>query len=89
MPGGERRREGEGEIITEADLPPLFAQGPSWDSSVDSKGAPKPDQPEFASSALLCMPKVGEDRGCCCGDPGGACVYYYPLFRMALLCPRV
>ncbi|XP_050691417.1 homeobox protein homothorax-like isoform X2 [Eriocheir sinensis] len=31
--------------------------GPSWDSSVDSKGVPKPDQPEFASSALLCMPK--------------------------------
>lgn len=63
--GGEKsRREKEREeIITEADLPPLFVQGPSWDSSVDSKGPSKHDQPEFASSALLCMPKVGEDWG--------------------------
>ncbi|XP_071533278.1 homeobox protein Meis1 isoform X16 [Panulirus ornatus] len=34
--------------------------GPSWDSSVDSKGATKHDQTEFASSALLCLPKVSE-----------------------------
>nr|XP_045597845.1 homeobox protein homothorax-like [Procambarus clarkii] len=31
--------------------------GPSWDSSVDSKGATKHDQTEFASSALLCLQK--------------------------------
>ncbi|XP_053654512.1 homeobox protein homothorax isoform X8 [Cherax quadricarinatus] len=31
--------------------------GPSWDSSVDSKGTTKHDQTEFASSALLCLQK--------------------------------
>ncbi|XP_045115719.1 homeobox protein Meis1-like isoform X21 [Portunus trituberculatus] len=43
--------------------------GPSWDSSVDSKGPSKHDQPEFASSALLCMPKFEWTSG---GDGGSS-----------------